>query len=46
MTEECGKDLELLEEKSSEDEAVEAGVKGERSAKEPEGVAAEVEADA
>lgn len=43
MTEECGEDLELPEEKSSE---YGAGVKGERSLKEAEGVAAKVEADA
>lgn len=46
MTEECGEDLELPEEKSSEYGAVEAGVKGERSLKEAEGVAAKVEVDA
>lgn len=43
MTEECGEDLELPEEKSSQDGG---GGKGERPPKEVEGVAAEVEAEA
>lgn len=46
MTEECGEDLELPEETSSQDGAVGAGVKGERPPKEAEGVEAEVEAEA
>lgn len=46
MTEECGEDLELPEEKSSQDGAVGAGGKGERPPKDVEGVAADVEAEA
>lgn len=46
MTEECGEDIELPEEKSSEGVALGAGVKGERPPKEAEGVAADVEAEA
>lgn len=46
MMEECGEELELPEEKSSQDRAVGGGGKGERPPKEVEGVAAEVEAEA
>lgn len=46
MTEVCGEDIELPEEKSSHDGAVGAGVKGERPLKDAEGVSADVEAEA
>lgn len=46
MNEECGEDLELPEEKSSQDGAVGAAVKGEHPPKEAEGAAAEAEAEA